>query len=68
MCAGNEAFYWLLYINYFWSGPGFFGIHFVPFLAFCCFPVSFLKSAISVVHLITASKTVVSYDVAQRVK
>lgn len=63
MCAGNEAFYWFLYINYFWSGPGLFGVHLIPTLAFICFPVAFVKAAISIVHLVTASQTVVAHDV-----
>ncbi|MCP9260194.1 CDP-diacylglycerol--inositol 3-phosphatidyltransferase [Dirofilaria immitis] len=33
MCLGNEAFYSLIYINYFWSGPGIHGFHLVSFLA-----------------------------------
>ncbi|KHN77723.1 CDP-diacylglycerol--inositol 3-phosphatidyltransferase [Toxocara canis] len=64
MCAGNEAFYGLLYINHFWSGPGLFGIHLIPALAVLCFPVAFVKALISLVHLVTAAQTVVSHDVS----
>lgn len=63
MCAGNEAFYGLLYINYFWPGPSLFGIYLIPLLATLCFPVAFVKAAISLVHLVTAAQTVVAHDV-----
>lgn len=63
MCAGNEAFYWLMYINHFWSGPGFLGIYLISLLAFCCFPIAFMKSLISLVHLGTACQTIVTHDV-----
>ncbi|KAI1715506.1 CDP-alcohol phosphatidyltransferase domain-containing protein [Ditylenchus destructor] len=51
MCFGNEAFYGLLYINAFWSGPSLFGITLMQLLAFLCFPIAFVKSVISLVHL-----------------
>jgi len=62
MCFGNEAFYGLLHINAFWSGPSLFGISFMQLLAFLCFPVAFVKSVISLVHLVTASQTVAEFD------
>lgn len=68
MCAGNEAFYWLLYVNHFWSGPGIFGIHLIPILAAVVCPVAIVKSMISLVHLVTASQTVVNHDVTLRQK
>lgn len=63
MCAGNEAFYGLLYVNHFWMGPSVFGFHLIPALAVLCFPVAFVKAAISLVHLATAAQTVVAHDV-----
>ncbi|VDK50576.1 unnamed protein product [Anisakis simplex] len=64
MCAGNEAFYGLLYINHFYSGPALFGAYLVPTLTCLCFPVAFVKACISVVHLVTAAQTVVKHDIA----
>lgn len=64
MCFGNEAFYGLLYVNHFWSGPGIFGIYFIPLLAALCFPIAFVKSAISLIHLVTAAQTVVEFDIS----
>ncbi|PAV84244.1 hypothetical protein WR25_16563 [Diploscapter pachys] len=66
MCAGNEGFYLFLYIRAFFPGPTLFSIHLMSYLAFLMFPVAFVKSAISVVHLFTAADTVVQYDVQQR--
>jgi hypothetical protein len=52
MCFGNEAFYGLLYISYFWPGPSLYFINFMPLLAILVFPVAAIKSAISLVSLI----------------
>ena len=65
MCFGNEAFFSLLYIYAFWSGPSFLGIYLIPLLIVLFFPVAMVKQAISVVHLITASQTVGQLDLAQ---
>ncbi|MFH4975507.1 hypothetical protein AB6A40_002216 [Gnathostoma spinigerum] len=65
MCAGNEAFYGLLYLYHFWSGPSFLGFSFVSLLVIITFPVAFLKSMISIVHLCTAAATVVQHDIHQ---
>ncbi|CAD5226112.1 unnamed protein product [Bursaphelenchus xylophilus] len=69
MCFGNEAFYGLLYLNAFWTGPNIvLGITPMKILIapFCV--VALIKSGISVVHLITASQTVVEHDQALREK
>lgn len=69
MCFCNEAFYGLLYINHFYSGPALFlgvtpmHLLLVPFGA-----VALVKSAISAVHLVTASQEVAQYDQALRAK
>ncbi|VDL63905.1 unnamed protein product [Nippostrongylus brasiliensis] len=62
MCAGNEAFYLILYVRAFWPGPTLFGIHFLSYLAAIVFPIALVKSAISLVHLVTAAQTIVKYD------
>uniref|UniRef100_A0A7E4VZI0 CDP-diacylglycerol--inositol 3-phosphatidyltransferase n=1 Tax=Panagrellus redivivus TaxID=6233 RepID=A0A7E4VZI0_PANRE len=66
MCFGNEAFFSLLYIHAFYTGPAFLGVSFVSFLAFLTFPVAFVKQLISLVHLVVASQTIAEFDVAQR--
>jgi CDP-diacylglycerol--inositol 3-phosphatidyltransferase len=68
MCFGNEAFYGLLYINYFWTGPALFGITLMGVLCVLTFPVAFVKSAISLLHLVQASQEVVNHDLAIRAK
>ncbi|KAI6170718.1 CDP-diacylglycerol--inositol 3-phosphatidyltransferase [Aphelenchoides bicaudatus] len=68
MCFGNEAFYGLLYINHFWSGPSLFGITFMGVLCFLFFPVAFVKSCISLIHLAQASQEIVRHDVDSRAK
>lgn len=68
MCFGNEAFFGLLYINAFWSGPSLLGVHFMQALAFVFLPVALVKVSISLVHLVTASQTVAEFDVAIRAK
>ncbi|KAK6736454.1 hypothetical protein RB195_019252 [Necator americanus] len=62
MCAGNEAFYLILYIRAFWSGPAIFNVYLLSYLAAVAFPIAFVKSIISLVHLVTASQTIVKYD------
>lgn len=62
MCAGNEAFYMLLYVRAFWPGPAIFGVHMLSYVAALAFPIALLKSMISLVHLVTAAQTVVKYD------
>ena len=48
------------------SGPTLFSIHLMSYLTFLMFPVAFVKTAISIVHLFTAADTVVQFDVQQR--
>ncbi|VDO35831.1 unnamed protein product [Haemonchus placei] len=62
MCGGNEAFYLILYVRAFWPGPTIFGIYLLSYLAAIAFPIALVKSAISLVHLVTAAQTVVKYD------
>ncbi|KAK6046911.1 CDP-alcohol phosphatidyltransferase [Cooperia oncophora] len=62
MCAGNEAFYLILYVRAFWPGPAIFGVHLLSYLAAIVFPIALVKSAISLVHLVTAAQIVAKYD------
>ncbi|OZC12703.1 CDP-alcohol phosphatidyltransferase [Onchocerca flexuosa] len=62
MCLGNEAFYSLVYINHFWSGPGLHGFHLISFLAALFFPFALVKSMISLLHLFIAAQTLVTKD------
>ncbi|CAK5074602.1 unnamed protein product [Meloidogyne enterolobii] len=62
MCFGNEAFYGLLYISHFWPGPSLYFVNFTNLLAFLVFPVAAVKSAISLVHLVTAAQTLATHD------
>uniref|UniRef100_A0A8R1HXB4 CDP-diacylglycerol--inositol 3-phosphatidyltransferase n=1 Tax=Caenorhabditis japonica TaxID=281687 RepID=A0A8R1HXB4_CAEJA len=68
MCGGNEAFYILLYIRAFWAGPLIFNFHFMSIFPFIAFPIAFVKSGISLVHLYTAAEMVVAHDVKLRVE
>lgn len=63
MCFGNEAFFGLLYANYFWSGPIIlFQVTVIQVLAALFLPIALVKSAISVVHLVEASRMVADFD------
>jgi len=62
MCAGNELFYCMLYLLHFTSGP----FRLFQILAAVCFPISFVKTAISVFHLITAAQSIAEIDVKER--
>ncbi|VDM59110.1 unnamed protein product [Angiostrongylus costaricensis] len=62
MCGGNEAFYLILYLRAFYPGPVIFGVYFLSYLAAIAFPIALVKSAISLVHLVTAARTVARYD------
>ncbi|KAK7938405.1 hypothetical protein WMY93_001731 [Mugilogobius chulae] len=64
MCAGNELFFCLLYVMYHIQEPA--GWLYV--LLFVCALISLAKSAISVVHLITASQNMAALDTAERQK
>ncbi|XP_071790741.1 CDP-diacylglycerol--inositol 3-phosphatidyltransferase-like [Asterias amurensis] len=68
MCAGNELFYSMMYLLYFTEGP------LIPIVSFSIFrlililsaPISLAKTAISLLHLITASQNMAIIDVAER--
>uniref|UniRef100_A0A3P9LGM9 CDP-diacylglycerol--inositol 3-phosphatidyltransferase n=1 Tax=Oryzias latipes TaxID=8090 RepID=A0A3P9LGM9_ORYLA len=56
MCAGNELFFCLLYLLHHIQEPGLCGL------------ICLLKSAISVLHLVTASQNMAALDAAEREK
>lgn len=64
MCGGNEAFYILLYLRAFHPGPVLLDFHLITPLIVLAFPIAFVKSLISLVHLVTASQAVVQHDEA----
>lgn len=67
MCAGNELFYSMLYLLYFDDGPPVFGlIGMFELLAYVTAPIALAKSAISLVHLVVASKNMGIIDLAER--
>lgn len=66
MCFGNEAFYGLLYLNVFWSGPTILRVTIIQIFIVIFLPIALIKSAISLIHLIEASKTVADYDLTKR--
>ncbi len=68
MCAGNEAFYGFVYLAHFVSGPTIFGIGLIPALAVLCAPIAFVKTGISLVHLVSAAQTIAEIDVQARTK
>lgn len=62
MCAGNELFFSMLYLINFYEGPlGLFKI-----ILYLTAPISFAKSAISAIHLITAAQNIGNIDAAER--
>lgn len=63
MCGGNEAFYIIMYLRAFHPGPAVFGVYLMTYLAVITFPIAFIKSAISLIHLFEAAQTVVKHDV-----
>ncbi|XP_067883336.1 CDP-diacylglycerol--inositol 3-phosphatidyltransferase [Heterodontus francisci] len=68
MCAGNEFFYAMIYLLNFMEGP------LVPLLDIGLFrllfwvsaPIAAVKTAINVIHLVTASRNVAAIDQAER--
>jgi len=68
MCAGNEGFYVTLYLLHWTYGPiipiirvGLFQV-----IAVILLPIAVVKTAISLVHLVSASQAVAEIDVTER--
>ncbi|XP_070573850.1 CDP-diacylglycerol--inositol 3-phosphatidyltransferase-like [Ptychodera flava] len=72
MCIGNELCYSSLYVLNFTEGPSisflFFSTGLWRLLFYICIPVAVVKSAISILHLIIASRNIAIVDVAERSK
>ena len=70
MCAGNELFYSMLYLMAFTEGPmvARFGIGLYRIIFYLACPFWFVKSAISLVHLLLASFHVAQIDANDRNK
>lgn len=66
MCAVNEAFYASLYLLHFTEGPVFLGISLYRLIAYLTAPLAIVKSLISVLHAIVASKNLSIIDVNER--
>ncbi|EFA05079.1 CDP-diacylglycerol--inositol 3-phosphatidyltransferase [Tribolium castaneum] len=66
MCAGNEAFYAALYLLYFTQGPTIIGISLFKIIIYLSAPVAIVKSGISLLHLVVASKNIAIIDVNER--
>ncbi|KAL2078804.1 hypothetical protein ACEWY4_026489 [Coilia grayii] len=62
MCMGNELFFCLLYVLHFTEEP----YGWLQVLLWVCALISMMKAAISVLHLITASRNMAALDVAER--
>ncbi|XP_069508118.1 CDP-diacylglycerol--inositol 3-phosphatidyltransferase isoform X2 [Ambystoma mexicanum] len=70
MCAGNELFYCMLYLLHFSEGPevGLGTLGFFRLLLWVCAPIALLKTLISILHLVTASRNMAALDQAERAK
>ncbi|XP_006011493.1 CDP-diacylglycerol--inositol 3-phosphatidyltransferase [Latimeria chalumnae] len=68
MCAGNELFYCMLYLLAFGEGPLVGSVGLFRLLLWICTPVALLKTAVSLLHLVTASLNVAAMDMAERAK
>jgi CDP-diacylglycerol--inositol 3-phosphatidyltransferase len=66
MCAGNEAFYAALYVLHFTEGPIIIGLSLFRIILYLSTPIALVKSAISILHLIVASKNLAIIDVNER--
>ncbi|XP_019877852.1 CDP-diacylglycerol--inositol 3-phosphatidyltransferase [Aethina tumida] len=66
MCAGNEAFYASLYMLHFVQGPLIAGIGLFKIILYLSLPVAVVKSAITCLHIVVASKNLGIIDVNDR--
>ncbi|XP_068434157.1 CDP-diacylglycerol--inositol 3-phosphatidyltransferase [Clinocottus analis] len=64
MCAGNELFFCLLFLLHHIQEPA----AWLYWLQFLCGTICLLKTAISLVHLVTASQNMAALDAAEREK
>ncbi|CAH1982485.1 unnamed protein product [Acanthoscelides obtectus] len=66
MCFGNEAFYASLYLLYFTEGPIIAGLSLFRIILYLSAPVAIVKSGITLLHLVVASKNLGIIDVNER--
>ncbi|KAJ3639251.1 hypothetical protein Zmor_003931 [Zophobas morio] len=66
MCAGNEAFYASLYLLYFTEGPTLIGLSLFRVVLYLSAPIAIVKSGISLLHLVVASKNIAIIDINER--
>jgi len=72
LCFGNEAFFLLLYLNHFWSGPAFFvpvanqHIPLVQIATYSMAPLCLYKQFMNFVQLLQACKDIVAVDITER--
>ncbi|CAH1118428.1 unnamed protein product [Phaedon cochleariae] len=66
MCAGNEAFYASLYLLHFVEGPMIAGLGLFKIILFLSAPICLVKTGISLLHLIVASKNLAIIDINER--
>ncbi|XP_030064682.1 CDP-diacylglycerol--inositol 3-phosphatidyltransferase [Microcaecilia unicolor] len=70
MCAGNELFYCMLYLLHFSDGPmvGLHSLGLFRLIFWVSTPIALVKTAISLLHLITAACNIAALDAAERSK
>lgn len=66
MCAGNEAFFAALYLLYFTEGPIVFGLSLFRIVLYLSAPIMLVKTLISLLHCVVASKNLAIIDVNER--
>ncbi|CAH1112029.1 unnamed protein product [Psylliodes chrysocephalus] len=66
MCAGNEAFYASLYLLHFTEGPIIAGLGLFRIILYLTAPICLVKTGISILHCIVASKNLSIIDVNER--
>ncbi|XP_018572854.1 CDP-diacylglycerol--inositol 3-phosphatidyltransferase [Anoplophora glabripennis] len=66
MCAGNEAFYASLYLLYFTEGPIVVGLSLFRIILYLSAPICIVKTLISLLHCIVASKNLAIIDNNER--
>ncbi|KAL1501969.1 hypothetical protein ABEB36_007188 [Hypothenemus hampei] len=68
MCAGNEAFFAALYLLYFTPGPIVLGLSLFKIILYLSAPIMLIKTGISLLHCVVASKNLAIIDVNERKK
>lgn len=66
MCAGNEIFWGALYVLHFTEGPIVVGLSLFRILLYISAPISIVKTGISILHCIVASKNLAIIDRNER--